>query len=266
MATQRITWTSTIAGVGTDPSRIVLRDPTKAYGLRRTDTGEVIVAASAGEAVPMVDIGDGVFEYVFTGLADGVEYQYAIEALIGSNQFYTIDKFLTGGITLTVPTNAYATREDVEREIGKSNTAMLADLNNWQTDSEIANEINLLLEQRSRHVDWVLGSAGIALPLTPKAGLSLEPVRHAVALYVAYDLYTARPDRFGRNPMAAKKVEADAILAALAKDGTLVLGTVPETSGTLAALTGGLSLADQFSCDDLRPATCCRTGWPWNQL
>ena len=55
--TIRKTWY--VNGVPTNPESIVLSDSTGAYGIRRDDTGAVIVAADT----PMNEVSTGVFEY-----------------------------------------------------------------------------------------------------------------------------------------------------------------------------------------------------------
>ena len=63
MATIIIRKTWTLDGAPANPDSIVLSDPTGAYGIRRDDTGVVIVAAGT----PMSQIATGVFEYIIDG-------------------------------------------------------------------------------------------------------------------------------------------------------------------------------------------------------
>lgn len=62
----------TIDGIATDAASVLLEDPTGAYGVRRTDTLAVVVAAGT----PMVHQGTGYYDYTFTNPADGITYQY----------------------------------------------------------------------------------------------------------------------------------------------------------------------------------------------
>jgi hypothetical protein len=67
--TRTIRRTFKVDGVLTDVTTAVLCDPTAAYGIKRTDTNAVVVAAN----VAMTKSSTGVYEYSFTAL-DGVAY------------------------------------------------------------------------------------------------------------------------------------------------------------------------------------------------
>ena len=69
-----ITFSSTIGGVAADVTSAVLSDPTGSYGVRRTDTGAVVVAAGTA----LVNDAEGTYTYEFTSVG-GVEYQYYVE-------------------------------------------------------------------------------------------------------------------------------------------------------------------------------------------
>lgn len=61
-----------VEGVLTDVTSVVLADPTNAYGVKRTDTGAVVVAAGTA----MSHDATGVYSYTFTEPAAGLTYQW----------------------------------------------------------------------------------------------------------------------------------------------------------------------------------------------
>lgn len=63
-------------GVLTDVDSIVFRDPTGAFGVRRTDTLAIVVAAG----VALTHVSTGVYRYVITDPAPNINYQYWIRA------------------------------------------------------------------------------------------------------------------------------------------------------------------------------------------
>lgn len=68
-----------INGVLTDVTSCVLRDPTAAFGVRRTDTSAVVVAAGTA----LVKVATGVYEYSFEDPAAGLTYNYWVEFVYG---------------------------------------------------------------------------------------------------------------------------------------------------------------------------------------
>jgi hypothetical protein len=86
MTTLRLT--TKIGGALADLTSVALSDKpaggSPTYGIRRTDTGAVVVAA--GTPVPNVDT--GLYEYEFAA-ADGVPYEYRMAAVYGGETFIT---------------------------------------------------------------------------------------------------------------------------------------------------------------------------------
>lgn len=79
-----------VGGVLTDVTSAVLRDATAAYGVRRTDTNAVVVAAGTA----MVHDGTGLYSYTFTDPAAGLSYQSWIEVVYGGAT-YRFEKLST---------------------------------------------------------------------------------------------------------------------------------------------------------------------------
>lgn len=69
----------TINGVLTDVTSCVLRDPTAAFGVKRTDTSAVVVAAGTA----LTKVATGIYEHTFTDPAAGLTYNYWVEFVYG---------------------------------------------------------------------------------------------------------------------------------------------------------------------------------------
>src|SRR6185312_13133306 len=79
--TLRKTWN--VDGIPTDPTSIVLRDPTAAYGVKRDDTGAIVVAAGAA----MTHVATGVYEYTVDVADPGTTYTAWIEVVYAGETF-----------------------------------------------------------------------------------------------------------------------------------------------------------------------------------
>lgn len=75
MSTTTLQFTFTVDGAPADASAVVLRDPTSAYGVKRTDTSAVVVAAGTA----MTHAGTGQYSYTFTDPAPDLVYNYWVE-------------------------------------------------------------------------------------------------------------------------------------------------------------------------------------------
>lgn len=75
MAQKKLRYTRDVGGVLTDADSVVLRDPTGAFGIKRTDTGAIVTAAGTA----FTHISTGVYEFTFTEPAAGLQYEYWIE-------------------------------------------------------------------------------------------------------------------------------------------------------------------------------------------
>lgn len=83
----------------------VLRDATATYGIRRVDTGEVLVGVTPSP-VEMTRASLGVYTYTFTAAELGVIYQYAVEVVVGGDTYRKTDTFALS-----------STDEDLEVEV-----------------------------------------------------------------------------------------------------------------------------------------------------
>jgi hypothetical protein len=83
MSTVTIRKTWNVNGAPADPDSVLLRDPTGAYGIRRDDTGAVIVPAGTA----MSHVATGVFEYAAAGVDAGTTYTAWIEIAYGGETY-----------------------------------------------------------------------------------------------------------------------------------------------------------------------------------
>jgi hypothetical protein len=72
----------------TDATAVALSDPTGAFGVRRTDSGAVVVA----DATAMTHDGTGLYSYSFEDPAAGLVYEYWVEWVYGGETF-RVQKF-----------------------------------------------------------------------------------------------------------------------------------------------------------------------------
>lgn len=91
-----------IDGVLRDVTPIVLRDPTGAFGVKRTDTDAVVVAAGTA----LTRISTGVYEYVFTDPAPALTYDYWVEFVYNGDTF-RYERISQGGVDAA--SNSYCT-------------------------------------------------------------------------------------------------------------------------------------------------------------
>ncbi len=79
--TIRKTWT--VNNVPANPDSVVLRDPSGAYGIRRDDTGAMIVVAGTA----MSQVATGIYEYTAAGVDAGTTYTAWIEIVYGGDTY-----------------------------------------------------------------------------------------------------------------------------------------------------------------------------------
>lgn len=73
-------------GVPANPDTIVFRSPDGTYGIRRTDTGAVIVTAG----IPLQMRSIGVFQYFIDDPANDIDYEVYIEIVVGGDTAHPI--------------------------------------------------------------------------------------------------------------------------------------------------------------------------------
>src|SRR5436305_89930 len=79
--TIRKTWT--VDSAPTDPTSIVLRDPTNSYGIKRNDTSATIVPAGTA----MTQVVTGIFEYTAANVENGTTYTAWIEIVYAGDTY-----------------------------------------------------------------------------------------------------------------------------------------------------------------------------------
>lgn len=98
-------------GVLASPTSVKLSDPTAAYGLKRTDTSEILVA----DGTDMTEISEGVFSYSLTDPAAGLTYDYWIEWVYDS-ETHRAQRITQGGAAASQ--NLYSLQNLVYPELG----------------------------------------------------------------------------------------------------------------------------------------------------
>lgn len=83
MSQTTISFALRVNGVLTNASSCVLRDPTAAFGVRRTDTLATVVAA----ATALTNQSTGIYSHTFTDPAEGLTYNYWVEWVYGGETF-----------------------------------------------------------------------------------------------------------------------------------------------------------------------------------
>lgn len=94
MATITFTSKSTDTGLPRDVTSAVLSDPTGTYGVRRVDTGAVVVA----DGTAMTRTSTGTYTHTFTTVG-GVEYQYYVEWAYAGETHHVERVFTAAGDT-----------------------------------------------------------------------------------------------------------------------------------------------------------------------
>lgn len=92
MSTTTITFTFKVGAVLTNVTSAVLSDPTGAFGVRRLDSGAVVVA----DGTALVWQSVGVYSYAFADPASGLTYNYWVEFVYAGNT-YRIEQDISGG-------------------------------------------------------------------------------------------------------------------------------------------------------------------------
>jgi len=129
MSTTRITKKWYVDDVLTEPTSIVLSDPTGAYGVKRNDTGAVVVA----DGTAMEKLDTGYYTYSFADPDYGLTYTYWIE-IVYSGETYYYEGTVTGGTSDAAGAPA---------RTGIMDLATMVDLFNIKVGDPKANEFNI---------------------------------------------------------------------------------------------------------------------------
>lgn len=108
MATKTIEFEFQISTTFTDVTSVVLRDPLNTFGIKRTDTGGILVASGT----PLVHVTTGVYHYTFVEPASNLSYEYWLEYVyLGKTrrQRQILQGGTSGGVAgnVTIPPSAY---------------------------------------------------------------------------------------------------------------------------------------------------------------
>ena len=126
MATTTINLTVLSNGSLVDPTSVDLEDSTDTFGVRRTDTLGLVVAAGTA----MTKISTGVYQTSFTEPADDLSYEYAFEIDYLSTTFNRTNTADAGDIINTVilpNTTYYTSQAEVYRLLGIIASELLED-------------------------------------------------------------------------------------------------------------------------------------------
>ena len=111
MSSAFIVYNFKIGNTLVDATSCVLSDSTAAYGVKRNDTGAVVVADNTA----MTHASTGVYTYTFTTPATGLVYTYAVEVVYNGVTYREI-------ATLADGATGYCTLTEVKSELGETRT------------------------------------------------------------------------------------------------------------------------------------------------
>lgn len=108
-----IPFTWTVDGTLTNATSVVMSDPTGTYGLKRTDTDEVLVV----DGTALTNLSPGVYQYNLTDPESGLSYDYWIEVFyLGQTYYFNLQG---GGSdvpeSIDLGTYTFTSREEIER-------------------------------------------------------------------------------------------------------------------------------------------------------
>lgn len=101
MPTRLVRFTFDVDGTPTNPTSVVLSDPTASFGVKRNDTDAVVVADGTG----MTNSATGVYEYSFADIV-GISYTAYIEAVYGG-ETYRFERFLDARVSSSAMLASY---------------------------------------------------------------------------------------------------------------------------------------------------------------
>lgn len=231
----------------TDVTSAVLSDQAGTYGARRADTLATLVAAN----VALTHDGTGSYSYTIT--ENGYPIEYWVKYVVGAETRY--DRFLSNP-----PQIHYATRADIEAEIGVDDALVYADLNNNRDAAEIAARFEAVLTFADQIVNSELGMNSITLVDGLPTWVD-ESLRTIAAKIASWQLGQGR-DHTQVNPDAARKDLQNRYdwamdrLAKLIGSGALTITTTDDTYVVAAPVAAGATV-NANGC--ALPTTVC---WP----
>lgn len=129
--TTTINFSSSVNGLATDVTSVKLSDSGGAYGLRRIDNGDIVVAD--GTALNRLSVGS--YQLPVTDPAADLTYDYVIE-VVANGTTYHYPRIASSGLVLnhvfSVPTNShYSSEAEVMRFLGEH--AVAAMMEDWES-------------------------------------------------------------------------------------------------------------------------------------
>lgn len=192
----------------------LLSDPTDAFGVKRTDTGAVVVANNT----PMVRDGPGAYSYRLADPAAGVTYLWFAEVVVNGNTYH-VERSVTAGPDPAAP--LYATVQDVIGVYGEAKVAEISKASASQAGVDAA-RVTRALGFGDVRIHESLAAAGYLLPLADLSAEDAVRMREISVMLGFSILYGWRVgkdlDGEGRPTHPAKNVakEAEARLRAIA--------------------------------------------------
>jgi hypothetical protein len=194
--------------VFTDADSAVLADPTGTFGVKRTDTGAILVAA--GVAIPRVSA--GLYRYTLTGQPGGVPLEWW-PVLAWRGRPYTNKRNTTTPVDM--PASYYGALQDVYDVSSTTNVNRFSNADRKATGPDLV-RIQRVMLQIDVQITAVLGRAGVPQPQVGDTNFSL--LTQAWAWLVLVTLYQARgdtqtdSDEFGRFSSKSWRDNATSLL------------------------------------------------------
>jgi hypothetical protein len=198
-----------VDGTLTNPTSVVMSDPTNTYGVRRQDTQAVVVANNTA----MTNVSTGVYRHTFTAPAAGLTYEWYVEVVYNGITYHSEKEF----VDKDPYAGTYWTWTGIKNEIGQVNAEIVSQLDNDVTTADMARvavdgEIaDAVVNRRAR-----LG--GYTVPIADTIQDFLL-VRRAANLYASFLLARHRQwfDRTGpeQEKLVGLEAEAKELLDAL---------------------------------------------------
>ncbi len=164
MSTRTLRLSHDIDGTATDYDSVpVLRDPTLAYGVERTDTHAVIVAANE----PFEVDSTGRYHYDVTGITAGVEYRAYVEVVYLGETKRTPVTWVAE--TDDAATPYYFTRDGARETLGRVNFDTGANLDNESSDEPDEATLQSLFDKVDNQIDGIAYTLGLTADATATA-------------------------------------------------------------------------------------------------
>lgn len=186
MGTITIRRTFQVDGVYVDPTSVKLSDPTGTYGVKRDDTGAVVVA----DGTAMEKVTTGIYQYSFTEPADGLSYTAYVEIVYGGATYHFEHDFEDqepDGDGLY-----YCERQDIEDRFGTTNVQKWADLDNDQDGATIARRILAARRYAYEQINAQMRRSRYAIPLADDDGETPYDISEIAANLAGVWLYENR--------------------------------------------------------------------------